>query len=369
MARHAESRVTETIPALAEDDLEGAARRLLADAVRQSDERFRTLVETIPAAVFLYGDNRTTYVNSAAERISGYNRDELLQLEDFWRLVHPESRPLLMEMYEAHMRGETIPTEYEVRILTKGGESRWVQFTFDWVTVGPERGVLLGTAFDISQRKEAENALRASEERYKALYRDNPSMYFTVAEDGTILSVNEFGASQLGYRVEELQGKSVFMVFHRQDRRAVKEHVGRCLADPGTVSTWQFRKVRKDGSVIWVEERALATRDAGGGPVVLVVCEDITARKEMEDALVALREELDRTAERVSREGAPYGLTFRELTVLQLLAAGASDKEIGATLGISSLTANKHVGNILRKMKVRSRTSASVLAVRAGLAR
>lgn len=71
--------------------------------------------------------------------------------------------------------------------------------------------------------------------------------------------------------------------------------------------------------------------------------------------------------ERQMQRGNPYGLTFRELTVLHLVAAGRADKEIGIELGISPLTAQKHVANILRKMGVASRTEAGVRAVREGL--
>jgi DNA-binding NarL/FixJ family response regulator len=105
----------------------------------------------------------------------------------------------------------------------------------------------------------------------------------------------------------------------------------------------------------------------GEKPMVVWLALDITARKNAEHALIELREELDRKAEAALGHGIDYGLTFRELTVLELIVTGKSDKEIGATLGISPLTANKHVGNILRKLKVRSRTSASVIALRDGL--
>jgi DNA-binding NarL/FixJ family response regulator len=65
--------------------------------------------------------------------------------------------------------------------------------------------------------------------------------------------------------------------------------------------------------------------------------------------------------------GNAYGLTFRELTVLHLVAAGKSDKEIATTLGISTLTASKHLANILHKMGAASRTEAGVRAIRQGL--
>lgn len=346
----------------------------IPESVLRSEERFRTLVETIPAAVFMY-DERTLYVNAAAERITGYGRDELMQLADFWRLVHRDSQPRLMEMYAAHERGETIPTEYEVKIVTKQGEARWVLFRFDWVASGPEQGAMLGTAIDITERKEAEEAvrikseeLRESEARYRALYMHNPSMYFTVAADGTVLSVNDFGARELGYTVRELEGRSVLEVFHPEDRNAVRKQLTACLAGDGEVVVWQFRKVRKDGAVIWVEERVRATRDGDGKAIVLVVCEDITSRKTAEEAMMARREEVELKAEQLAQRGAGHGLTFREMTVLQLLVGGNSDREIGLILGISPLTANKHVGNVMRKMKVRSRTSASVIALREGLA-
>src|SRR5260370_41428935 len=108
-------------------------------------------------------------------------------------------------------------------------------------------------------------------------------MYFTVAADGTVLSVNDYGASHLGYSAEDLEGKSVLSVFHPQDKKAVKQHLANCLASPGITAVWPFRKVRHDGTVIWVEGRARATRDVKGNPFVLVVCEDITERREMED--------------------------------------------------------------------------------------
>jgi PAS domain S-box-containing protein/putative nucleotidyltransferase with HDIG domain len=148
---------------------------------------------------------------------------------------------------------------------------------------------------ELTERKQAQDALRASEERYKALYRDNPSMFFTLDPNGKVLSVNLFGASQLGYRVDELEGESVLSVFYPDDQPAVVEHLHKCLQHPGEVYRWEIRKVRKNGNILWVEELAQAVTAPDGTPQVLVVCRDITERKLAEEKLLQFRALIDQS--------------------------------------------------------------------------
>jgi len=119
--------------------------------------------------------------------------------------------------------------------------------------------------------------------------------------------------------------------------------------------------------VIWVKEAARATRDRNGETIVLIVCEDITERRLMEEELQRAREDLEGKVEAQMQRGQAYGLTFRELTVLHLVASGESDRQIAFTLGISPLTVSKHVTNVLSKMGATSRSEASARAVREGL--
>jgi len=147
------------------------------------------------------------------------------------------------------------------------------------------------------ERNRAEAANRDSEERYRILYEDNPSMYFTLDIDGTVLSVNRFGAEQLGYTVDGVIGQSVLHVFHEDDREAVRQQLAECVQNPGGVLHWEFRKVRKNGSLMWVREAARAIRSTDGKTVVLIVCEDITERKQAEEALLRAHDELERRVE------------------------------------------------------------------------
>jgi len=97
-----------------------------------------------------------------------------------------------------------------------------------------------------------------------------------------VLSVNRFGAEQLGYAVEELVGQAVTSVFYEDDKASVLNELNECVKNPGKVCHWEFRKVRKDGTLLWVKETVRMVCDAHGNPTALIVCEDITDRKRAE---------------------------------------------------------------------------------------
>ena len=133
------------------------------------------------------------------------------------------------------------------------------------------------------RRLEIESTLQDSEARYRLLYDNNPTMYFTLSPDGTVVSVNQFGATQLGYQPQDLIGQSVLSVFKSEEHAAVLEQLTVCTASPLKVFQWEIQKVRKDGTTLWVKERAQAVMDHRGQILLLVVCEDITERRLTED--------------------------------------------------------------------------------------
>jgi PAS domain S-box-containing protein len=109
--------------------------------------------------------------------------------------------------------------------------------------------------------------------------------------------VNLSGASQLGYAIDELEGQSVLKVFHEDDRQAVTEQLKICLQSPWQVHHWKFPEVRKDGSLLRVEEYVRAVIGPGGDLSVFITCQDITDRKRAEEELGIVRAELERQVE------------------------------------------------------------------------
>jgi len=149
-------------------------------------------------------------------------------------------------------------------------------------------------------------ALRHSEAQWKEVFEHNPVMYFMVDAAGTVLSVNTFGAAQLGYAVSELLGQSVLKVFPAEEQQVARSNVAICLENIGQTHSWEICKVRKDGSSLWVRENAKAVRRLDNQLIVLIACEDITERKLAEDAL-RQSEMYSAEAQRLSHTGS-YGL-------------------------------------------------------------
>ena len=127
--------------------------------------------------------------------------------------------------------------------------------------------------------------LQVSEARYRNLFVNNPLMYFTLDATGQVVSVNPQGANQLGYQVEELKGQPVTLVFPPELHHQVREQLAQCMREIDRVHTWEIAKVRKDGQTLWVRESAIAVTGDDGGLLLLIMCEDVSGRRQAELAL------------------------------------------------------------------------------------
>ena len=134
---------------------------------------------------------------------------------------------------------------------------------------------------DRTDLKRMEETVRDSEERFRALYDETPFMHFTVNQQGTVLSTNSFGSTQLGYTPEELIGRSILSVFYEEDTEAVVRKLAEAFGNPSCTAWWTFRMVKKNGTMTWVSETVRIARGADT-PVALIACEDVTAFKHVE---------------------------------------------------------------------------------------
>lgn len=167
---------------------ENLERKRTGEELRASEAKFRALAESAPAAIFICHDDRITYSNPAATAITGYASAELLG-KSFWDTAVPDSREAVRARAAARRRGEAVPGRFELKILTKDGAERYLDFTeasFDFAG----KPAVLGVAFDITERKQAEEAVRDSQELLNQVLATLPVGVVVTNRGGDIILAN-----------------------------------------------------------------------------------------------------------------------------------------------------------------------------------
>ena len=269
-------------------------RKSVEEALEISERRFRAVVDQSPLSIqILSPDGHTIRVNRAWEELWGVTLDDLAGyniLEDR-QLVEKGMMPFIRRGFAGERvlippilydPDETIPD------LTRNEEpGRWVRAFIYPVEdeLGNVREVTLMHE-DITEQRRAEEALRQSEERFRAIFEQAAVGMAQVDLDGSWLRVNQKLCEIVGYTEEELRELTFQDVTHPDDLEVDLEYVGRLLA--GEMETYSIEKryFRKDGPILWIELTVSLVRDASGHPRYFVsVIDDISERKRTEEAL------------------------------------------------------------------------------------
>ena len=149
-------------------------RKQTEEALRESEAKFRALAESAPAATVIITGEKILYVNPAFRQITGYTEEEALTMH-FWDVVHPDMQEFVKMRGIARLQGATVPPRYEVKALTKDGQTKWMDMTAIAIDYGG-RAATLAVAYDITERKQAEEALIAHERELENQTRDLAEM-------------------------------------------------------------------------------------------------------------------------------------------------------------------------------------------------
>ena len=215
----------------------------------------------------------------------------------------------------------------------------------------------------LAYRRQAQEALQTLQALHRAMLAATPAMIFRLDKNGSFVGLIPGDGVNPYVLSKEFLEKTMAEMLPTEVAQKTKRHIELAL-ESGEPQLFEYQRL-EGGEVRYHEARFVAS----GADEVLAIVRDLTEQKrqEKETGQRRVREELEGRAERQMLRRNPYGLTFRELTVLHLVADGVADKEIADLLSISIFTANKHVSNILAKMGAGSRTEAGVRAVREGL--
>jgi diguanylate cyclase (GGDEF)-like protein/PAS domain S-box-containing protein len=264
-------------------------RKESEERLRRAEERYRTLVERVPAVVYVQEVGRPDspmYMSPRIEALTGYSPEECRDPDMRWRMVHPADRERMQ--FEDERRGE--PGEVfasEYRVLHRDGHTVWVRN--ESVLIEDEASgsrYWQGFMLDITERRLVEVALRESEQRFRRSFDDAAIGMALVGTDGRFLRTNRSLRELLGYPDKELLGKTFQDITHPDDLSVDLDHFERILA--GKMRTYQIEKryIHKKGHVVWTLLNVSMVQDDEGKPLYFVSqIQDISERKSAEQKI------------------------------------------------------------------------------------
>ncbi|MFN2646745.1 MAG: PAS domain S-box protein [Burkholderiales bacterium] len=300
------------------------ARKRAEAALRDNEARWRAIIDSANEGILVYdGKLDITAANQAAERILGIPVGKLIGAPGFTSLlpcVHADGRAL--EPHERPTRitvGSGKPlTGHVVGIERAGGARTWLLVNTGFLRhadSGEWYGVV-SSFTDVTAQRNAESALRESEERYRRTFELAGSGLAQVGLDGRFLRVNRRLCEFFGYSEAELVGMAVKEISHPDDRDAVDE--GRIKLIAGELDSVRLEKryLHKDGGTVWANIAIALERDAAGKPLYAIsVLEDITGSKHAEEALRQSETRYRRTFELAGSGIAHIGLDRKFIRV------------------------------------------------------
>jgi len=230
--------------------------------------------------------NQRVFASARAREISGLPPGPEIQSIDEWNAqlkIHPEDAPRRRAAQEAHLRGDTPTYEGEWRMLHPDGEYRWIRIhglCLRDASGKPYR--MAGSTSDIDVRKRAEEALRVSEEQYRAIFNSAADALILRDADARIIDVNPAFVEMSGYSREEVLGKTRWIFTPPEMAQTAEALHARAIG--GELTQFEVPGRRKDGSRLDIEFRLVPTLHQGKAHY-LAIARDITARKRAEEAL------------------------------------------------------------------------------------
>lgn len=279
-------------------------RKKAEEALRESEARYRDLIERSVQGIFVHRDFRVLFANRAMAEMLGYESpEELLKLDSVLNFVHPEERARTKGFRDARLAGKETPERYEFRAVRRNGSTLWLE-NIARVVNWDGADAIQATVVDITERKQVERALRESEASLKEAQRIACIGNFEHDLSGEGLTWSDqmfdiFGIAQ----ADGPPSDEVFMAMvHPEDR----EHVAKAadaMTKGADTCRIDYRITRGDGEVRDIHMEARTSVDAQGSPVSMSgTAQDMTALRRTEAALSDSEASL-RNAQRIARMG------------------------------------------------------------------
>ncbi|MEI6186370.1 MAG: PAS domain S-box protein, partial [Dehalococcoidia bacterium] len=259
-------------------------RKRAEEALRKSEEKYRTLMETTNEAIIITQDEALKFANSKARRLFGYSLEEAVG-RPFVEFIHPDDRLHMAERYRERLDGEVPEVMYPFRTIHKDGSIRWAEINSVLIS-WEDRPAIVSYVSDVTERKRAEKALRISEGQKDAILNGITANVAFVDKDLRLLWVNAAAAKSVNKSPAEMIGQTCYAFW--------ADPAKPCQNCP-TLKAFQTKQTEHalmytpDGKV-W-DERGEPVFDERGDTIgVVEIAQDVTERKQAEDLLQQTRQ-------------------------------------------------------------------------------
>lgn len=254
--------------------------RLLTD-LEKSERNYRQVVDNVNEAIFVIQDGHLKEVNPKTVELLGYPHEDVLS-RPFTDFVSPEYRDITVSRFNARMDQKNVPARYTIRLKRKDGSYRWVEVSVVVIS-WDERPATLTFLTDVTDKKQAEDTLKANETRYHRFFEDLQDLFYETDTKGCFVYLSPSVFRFTGWTREELLGKTARRLYALPDDKArlLKE-----IAQTGYVRDYELLLKKKDGTLITVSLTGHRLCDGSGAFAgVTGILRDITKRKKEEDEL------------------------------------------------------------------------------------
>lgn len=272
------------VPAIRRELQEAEVRRerkQAEEALQQSEERFRTLFENAPMGIVITRNGSIMIANQIFLDMHGLNDDTKFYNTPIFEYIAPDYRQEIAERIERRKQGKALPKLLETVGLKQDGSTfpAFVEAAQIDLPDGPASVTFIS---DITQIKQAEKALKKSEEKYRALVENLNDAIFTANAEGDVTYISSAIERIAGYKVDEITGQRLAHYVHPEDLPGVLEELERTLT--GQLEPYEFRILKKDGTVCHVHTSSRVLAEDGKLSLIGVLT-DITDRKQAEETL------------------------------------------------------------------------------------
>jgi PAS domain S-box-containing protein len=267
-------------------------RKQVESELKASEQRYRFIADNINDVLWIFNlnTNRWIYISPSIERLRGYSVEEVMH-QTLDQLMTPESYARVESVLQNRIGGMTADspgtTFYtdELEQTCKDGSTVWTDVTTQYLKNELGEITILGISRNITERRKSEEALRQSEEFYRAIIEHSHDAVTLIAADGTILYDSPSIVTILGYSPTERVGRKVFEFSSPSERETMEMGFSRFVQKVGTVMQYEGQFLHKDGSVRWIEGVRTNLLHMPAVNAVVVNYRDITERKFSAEAL------------------------------------------------------------------------------------